>query len=128
MDYSENKILTNKAPLPFGHYSQGAIHNGCIFVSGQLAAHPDGTHGYKDPFAKQVRQCLENLIEIVIEGGGTKESILKVTAYVVGVEYWQEFNDVYSEVFGDAVPARAVVPVPALHHGYLIELDAVASI
>jgi enamine deaminase RidA (YjgF/YER057c/UK114 family) len=29
-------------------------------------------------------------------------------------------------VFGAHRPARAVVPVPALHHGYLIELEAIA--
>lgn len=34
--------------------------------------------------------------------------------------------DLYAEVFGNHRPARAVVPVPALHHGYLIELEAIA--
>ena len=27
----------------------------------------------------------------------------------------------------DARPARAVVPVPELHHGYLVEVDAIAA-
>ena len=35
-------------------------------------------------------------------------------------------NKVYAEAMGQARPARAVVPVPALHYGYLIEIDAVA--
>jgi len=35
-------------------------------------------------------------------------------------------NKVYAEVMGEALPARAVLPVPALHCGYLIEIDAVA--
>jgi enamine deaminase RidA (YjgF/YER057c/UK114 family) len=30
-------------------------------------------------------------------------------------------------MFGDARPARAVIPVPELHHGWLVEVDAVAA-
>ncbi|WP_348270476.1 RidA family protein [Bosea sp. LC85] len=39
---------------------------------------------------------------------------------------WPEFNRIYAEAFGDHRPARSVVPVPELHHGYLIEIEAVA--
>jgi 2-iminobutanoate/2-iminopropanoate deaminase len=49
-----------------------------------------------------------------------------VTAYLVGVEHWPAFNAIYAEVLDNHRPARAVVPVPALHHGYLIELEAIA--
>jgi len=49
-----------------------------------------------------------------------------MTAYIVGVENWPAFNRIYAEVFGDAKPARTVVPVPELHHGYLVEVEAIA--
>ena len=52
--------------------------------------------------------------------------MLRVTAYSVGVENWPAFNRIYAEVFGDAKPARTVVPVPELHHGYLVEVEAIA--
>ena len=32
----------------------------------------------------------------------------------------------YAEIMAEAKPARAVVPVLALHHGYLIEIEAIA--
>jgi len=51
--------------------------------------------------------------------------VLKVTAYLVGVENWPEFNRIYAEIFGASRPARSVVPVPGLHHGYLIEIEAI---
>ena len=35
-------------------------------------------------------------------------------------------RDLYAEGFGSHRPARAMVPVPALHHGYLIELEPIA--
>jgi enamine deaminase RidA (YjgF/YER057c/UK114 family) len=50
-----------------------------------------------------------------------------VTAYLVGVENWPRFNAIYAEVMGAARPARSVVPVPELHHGYLVEIDAIAA-
>jgi reactive intermediate/imine deaminase len=119
-------IVTDEAPKPFGHYVQGTLWNGIIHVSGQLGAHADGSHGYTTSFAAQARQSLQNVLAIVEKGGGSKHSILKVTAYIVGVENWPEFNAVFQDVFETNRPARAVVPVPELHHGYLIEIDAVA--
>ena len=49
-----------------------------------------------------------------------------MTAYIAGVENWPAFNRIYAEVFGEAKPARTVVPVPELHHGYLVEVEAIA--
>ncbi|WP_417843550.1 RidA family protein [Thalassospira sp.] len=119
-------ITTNKAPQPFGHYVQGTLFNGLIHVSGQLGALADGSHGFGNSFSVQARQCLLNIMAIIEEGGGSKHSVLKVTAYIVSVENWPEFNSIFQDIFGEARPARAVVPVPELHHGYLIEIDAVA--
>ena len=34
------KIVTNAAPAPAGHYSQAIRHNGLVFVSGQLPLDP----------------------------------------------------------------------------------------
>jgi enamine deaminase RidA (YjgF/YER057c/UK114 family) len=53
--------------------------------------------------------------------------VLKVTVFLAGVEYWSKFNALYAEAFGEARPARSVVPVPALHYGCLIELEAIAA-
>ena len=52
--------------------------------------------------------------------------MLRMTAYIVGVENWPALNRIYAEVFGDAKPARTVVPVPELHHGSLVEVEAIA--
>jgi enamine deaminase RidA (YjgF/YER057c/UK114 family) len=52
--------------------------------------------------------------------------VVQCTAYIVGVANWPEFNRLYAERFGDHRPARAVVPVPELHHGFLVELQMTA--
>lgn len=119
-------IVTEAAPQAFGHYVQATEAAGVVYVSGQLAARPDGASLADQPFEVQVRQALANIIAIVEGAGLGRDRIAKVTAYLVGVEHWPAFNAVYAEVFGSHRPARAVVPVPALHHGYLIELEAIA--
>jgi 2-iminobutanoate/2-iminopropanoate deaminase len=37
-------------------------------------------------------------------------------------------NNVYSKFFGEHRPARAVVPTKELHHGFNIEIEAIASL
>ena len=119
-------ILTSEAPQPFGHYSQAVEHNGLIYVSGQLPALADGTHDATAPFEVQAARALSSLDAILKDAGSSTKYLLKVTAYIVGVENWPRFNQVYAQYLGDARPARSVVPVPELHHGYLIEIDAIA--
>lgn len=126
MTESIARIATPAAPAPAGHYSQGTAWRDLVFVSGQLAARPDGSHTADQPFAVQVRQALESLLAILAEAGSGPERLLRVTAYIVGVENWPEFNRVYAEMLGEAKPARTVVPVPELHHGYLVEVEAIA--
>jgi len=132
MNHSDNAVVeivvTDKAPTPAGHYVQATVYNGVLYVSGQLPVGPNGIHAPEAPFEDQVRQVLGNLLAVVNAAGGSPERILKVTAYIVGVENWPRFNAVYASVLGDARPARSVVPVPELHHGYLIEIDAIAAI
>lgn len=112
---------------PLGHYSPGVSHGGLVYVSGQLGLLADGSHSFDRPFAEQVRAALDNVLRVIAVEGLDPEDLLKVNAYIVGAENWAEFNAIYAEVMGAAKPARAVVPVPGLHFGYLIELDAIAA-
>lgn len=121
------RIVTDAAPAPGGHYAQATAAGDLLFVAGQLPIRPDGTHGADLPFEEQARQALANLLAIVRAGGSGPERVLKVNVYIVGIEHWPAFNRVYAELFGDAKPARAVVPVPELHFGYLVEVDAIAA-
>ncbi|TDR52063.1 reactive intermediate/imine deaminase [Halomonas ventosae] len=121
-------VMTDRAPAPAGHYFQATVCGGMVHVSGQLPVRADGTHPPEASFGDQARQALDNLLAVVRVAGSSPERLLKVTAYIVGVENWPHFNSVFSEALGDIKPARAVVPVPELHHGYLVEVDAVAAV
>jgi 2-iminobutanoate/2-iminopropanoate deaminase len=121
------KIYTTAAPAPGGHYSQAVAWNDMVFVSGQLGLRPDGTHTASLPFVDQARQAIANLLATLAAADCDAQALLRVTAYIVGVENWPIFNDVFAQMLADARPARSVVPVPALHYGYLIEIDAIAG-
>jgi len=121
-----DRVETKDAPPPFGHYVQASGYKDLVFVSGQLAANHDGSSNADAPFGAQTKRALDNILAIVRAAGSAPDKVVKVTAYIVGVEHWPEFNEVYAEALGEMKPARAVVPVPALHNGYLIELEAVA--
>ncbi len=120
------RIHTASAPPPGGHYAQAVAAGDLVFVSGQLGGRPDGSPTHGLPFREQAAQAISNLLAVVAAAGSGPDRILKVTAYVVGIENWPEFNDVYAEILGENRPARSVVPVPVLHHGYLVEIEAVA--
>ena len=111
---------------PGGHYSHAARFGDLIFTAGQLGIRPDGSHTCELAFEDQVRQAMANMLAALHAAGAEPSDILKVTAYIVGVENWPRFNAVYADVMGTVRPARSVVPVPQLHYGYLIEIEAIA--
>jgi reactive intermediate/imine deaminase len=119
-------IHTVHAAAPGGHYSQAIAHGGVLYVSGQLPVRANGEHSADQPFEVQASIALDNLMAILREAGLSPGDLLKVTVYVVGIEHWPAFDRLYPHYLGEHRPARAVVPVPVLHHGYLIEIEAVA--
>ena len=60
--------------------------------------------------------------------GLTKDQVVQCRVYIADVSYWDAINEVYGEFFGEHKPARIVVPVPALHFGCLVEIEAVAEV
>jgi reactive intermediate/imine deaminase len=112
---------------PRAHYVPALGHAGLVFTSGQLPFLADGSHGADRPFDDQARQVLDNLDRVLTAAGTSRERVLHVTAFLVGIDHWDAFNRIYAEFFGDWRPTRTVVPVPNLHFGYLLEIEAIAA-
>ena len=60
--------------------------------------------------------------------GSSVANLMQLGVYVTDIEQWPAFNRIYQQRPGAAPPARAVVPVPLLHHGFLIEAEAAGVI
>ncbi|MCW5634963.1 MAG: RidA family protein [Rubrivivax sp.] len=123
-----NPMLVNPAdrPPPAGHYSHAAIGAGLVFVAGQLPVTPEGRALTGEPFDVQARQVLANVRAALEAAGSGVHRLLSVRVYLVDIALWGAFNQLYAEWADAHRPARAVVPVPALHHGLLLEVEAVA--
>lgn len=121
-------ITTGNAPAPAGHYSQAIVHNGLVYVSGQLPIDPRTGEKRVGTIEEQTRQVLHNVGEILRAAGSSLERVLKMTIYVSDISLWPGVNAVYEQVLGAHRPARAVVPVKELHYGFHIEVEAIAAL
>lgn len=111
---------------PGGHYSHAVRGAGLVFVSGQLPIRPDGLRMTEASFEKQARQTLSNVEQALLASGSGIAKLLQVRVYLDDIGNWPAFNTLYAAWAGSALPARAIVPVPALHFGLKIEIEAVA--
>jgi 2-iminobutanoate/2-iminopropanoate deaminase len=123
-----SSIRTAHAPAPAGHYSQAVVHGGLVYVAGQLPLDPRTGAVTGDGIGAQAERVLGNVAAILEAAGSDLQQLLSVTVYITDRSLWAEFNEVFARVVGAHRPARAVVPVPALRHGCLVEVQAVAAV
>ena len=90
-----------------------------------MPGHPDRKPG---TIEEQARQVLSNIDQVLAACGSRRERVLRCTVYVSDISHWPAVNKVYAEFFGEHRPARAVVPVRELHHGYAIEVEVTAAV
>ncbi|MBA3241212.1 MAG: RidA family protein [Acidobacteria bacterium] len=121
-------IKTPNAPAAGGHYSQAVVHNGLVYVSGQLPINPETGERLLGPIEEQTEQVLRNVEAILRAAGSGLERVLKMTVYVSDISLWAQVNAVYERMLGAHRPARAVVPVGELHYGFQIEIEAIAAL
>lgn len=121
-------IQTADAPAPAGHYSQAVVHGGLVHVAGQLPLDPATGAVVGADIGAQAEQVLQNLAAILEASGTDLQRLLSVTVYITDRALWGGFNEAFARLMGEHRPARAVVPVPALRHGCLVEVQAVAAL
>lgn len=121
-------VHTEAAPIPAGHYSQGIVHNGVVYVAGQLPIVPGSREHTVGTMGEQTEQTLRNVAAVLEACGSGLDRVLQMTIYVSDISLWGEVNVAYARVMGAHRPARAVVPVKELHYGYQIEIQAIAAV
>jgi enamine deaminase RidA (YjgF/YER057c/UK114 family) len=112
------KILQPPAWARPRGYSNGiAVKGGtAVYIAGQVGW-KNGAWESKD-FAGQFRQALKNILEVLAQGGGRPEHIVRLTWYVVDRgEYLASLRAVgeaYRELMGKHYPTMSVVQVGGL--------------
>jgi 2-iminobutanoate/2-iminopropanoate deaminase len=119
---------TDKAAVTGGPYSQAIIHNGLIYVSGQGAVDPQNNEIRLGTIEEEARLALENIRIILEEAGSGLEKVLKVTVYLLHMEEFSRFNEVYITYFKEKRPARVCIQAGKLPFETRVEVDAIAFI
>jgi 2-iminobutanoate/2-iminopropanoate deaminase len=121
-------VETNQAPVPSGHYSQAVVHNGIVFVAGQLGIDPKDPQRPAGSIEEQTEQALKNVAAILTAAGSGLDRVLHLTIFVSDMAHWSAVNATVARLLGVHKPARAVVPCGTLNRGYQVEIVTVAAV
>jgi len=117
--------IVEGAAKPAGQYSHAVTANGFVYVSGQGPVDPK-TGIMSDNFAEQIRQTIRN-VETILKGvGASLNDVVKINAYLADLTRFKEYNEVYTEFFQVAPPARTTIGCQL--HGIHVEIDCVAAL
>ena len=118
-------LETKSAPAAVGTYSQGVVHNGVWYMSGQIGLDLNGN--MKEGFDAQLEQVMKN-IDGLLEGAGlTRAHILKSTIFMTDLAQFAKVNEAYTKFFQAPYPARSTVQVSALPKGAVVEVEVIVA-
>jgi len=121
------ELRSDAAPAPVGPYSQAVVHEGWIFLSGQIPLDPATGKLVPGGIEEQARRVLENLRAVLESAGASLADVVRTTIYLVDLAVFPRVNAIYAEYFeASPRPARSTVQVAALPLGAQIEVDATA--
>jgi 2-aminomuconate deaminase len=123
---------------PRGRFPHVKVANGFAFVSGTSSRRPDNSiagasadeMGTTDlDIREQTRAVIENIRAILRTVGLDLEDLVQVTTYLVNMNDFGGYNEVYGSYFNENGPTRTTVAVHQLPHPHLlIEMQAVAAL
>lgn len=131
----DSRIVEGKAK-PRGKYPHIKRAGDFLFVSGTSARRVDNTIAGADvdefgtthlDIREQTKAVIENVRDILRTMAGQLENVVEITTYLVNMDDFAGYNEVYGEYFGSDGPARTTVAVHQLPHPHLlIEIRAMA--
>ena len=129
------KVVEGKAK-PRGKFPHIKRAGDFLFVSGTSARRPDNTIAGTevDEFGTsrldiriQTRAVIENIRDILQSAGAQLQDVVEISAYLVNMNDFAGYNEVYGEYFGYEGPTRTTVAVHQLPHPHLlIEMKVMA--
>ncbi len=132
----KNAKVVKHLATPRGRFPHVKTVGDFIFISGTSARRPDNSIAGVSTTADgtvildirdQTRAVIETIRDILQSVGGDLGDLVSVTSYLVNMNDFAGYNDVYGEFFDFDGPARTSVAVHQLPHPHLlIEIQATA--
>jgi 2-aminomuconate deaminase len=134
---TDAKVLAGQA-TPRGRYPHLKRAGDFVYVSGTSARRPDNSIAGAAVDAMgttsldirvQTRAVIETIRDMLGQVGAGLSDLTQVTAYLVSMNDFGGYNEVYAEYFDENGPTRTTVAVHQLPHPHiLIEIQAVAHV
>lgn len=131
------RVVAGKA-VPRGRFPHVKVAGGFAYVSGTSSRRPDNTIAGAEVDAlgtatldirAQTRAVIENIRDILQAVGADLGDLVSLTTYLVNMNDFGGYNEVYAEFFDETGPARTTVAVHQLPHPHLLlEIQAVAVV
>ena len=118
-------------PDPYAPYllSQAIRAGNLLYVSGQAAVGDDGQIVGSGDFDLQAERALRNLQRVLVAGGSSLSSIVKVTIFLTSMRHFPKIVELRRKWFTAPYPADTIVEVAALYSpDAMIEIEAVALV
>ena len=104
--------------------SQAVVHNGTVYLAGQVALEAPGKS-----VAEQTTAVLARIDRFLAEAGTDKTKLLSATIYLADMASYDEMNAVWDAWVDPAnTPARATVEAKLAQKKYLVEIAVVAAV
>jgi 2-aminomuconate deaminase len=134
-DKANSEVIPGKAK-PRGRFPHYRRAGDFIYVSGTSSRRPDNSFDGVEvddmgatrlDIRAQTSAVLENIRDILRSAGATLNDITSITSYLVNMNDFAGYNEIYGEFFDYDGPTRTTVAVHQLPHPHLlIEIQAVA--
>jgi len=107
---------------PGKRLSETAIHNGTVYLAGQIA------EDTAQDIGGQTREVLGHVDRLLAEAGSDKSSILMCQIYISSMEHFDGMNAVYDDWVADGnAPPRATVEARLANPACLVEIVVTAA-
>ena len=131
----ESKVVPGKAQ-PRGKFPHIKRAGDYLFVSGTSSRRADNTIAGAEAdtlgatqldVRAQTRAVIHNISDILASVGASLSDLVEISSYLVNMNDFAGYNEVYNEYFNENGPARTTVAVHQLPHPHLlIEMKAIA--
>lgn len=119
-------IVSDKAPLPIGPYSQAIRRGNMVFTSGQIAIDPATQQYIPLDVESEARLVMENLKALLEAAGATFDDVVKTSIFLQDMNDFATVNAVYASYLSEPYPARETVQVSVLPKQAKVEISMVA--